>query len=108
MTVVLQALADRPRGLPDLGRALDVSRPVVADICARLEALGLVGRERDADDRRRVLVVPTAKGRRLAGETLPRIDADDLTPALAALSPAERDALVSGVRALTGSLRRPA
>ena len=108
MAIVLRTLADGPRGLPDLGRALGVSRPVVADICARLETLGLVGRERDAGDRRRVLVGPTAKGLRLADETAPRIDAGGLAGALERLSPVERDALVSAVRTLTESLRRPA
>ena len=107
MLVVLHALAERPLSLPEQARALGVSRPVVADICARLEQLGFARRERDERDRRRVLVVPTARGLRLADETSPHIDADGLAGALELLSPAERTALVSAVRALTETLRRP-
>ena len=100
MAAVLRALADEPRGLPDLGRALGVSRPVVADVCARLQDLDLVWRERDPDDRRRMLVIPTAKGLRLAEEDVPRLDRDAVAGALDRLSPAERAALVSAVRVL--------
>lgn len=100
MAAVLRALADEPRGLPDLGRALGVSRPVVADVCARLEDLDLVWRERDPDDRRRMLVVPTPKGLKLAEEAVPGLDRDAVAGALDRLSPAERAALVSAVRVL--------
>ncbi|MGE0029429.1 MAG: MarR family transcriptional regulator [Thermoleophilia bacterium] len=100
MAAVLRALADEPRGLPDLGRALGVSRPVVADVCARLEDLELVWRERDPDDRRRLLVVPTLKGLKLADETVPGLDRAAVAEALDRLSPAERAALVSAVRVL--------
>ena len=100
MGVVLRALADDPRGLPDLGRALGVSRPVVADVCARLEALGLVQRLRDPADRRRLLMVPTDEGLRLAEETEPRVDRDAVAGALGRLSAAELGALVSAVRTL--------
>jgi DNA-binding MarR family transcriptional regulator len=73
---------------------------VVADVCARLQDLDLVWRERDPDDRRRMLVVPTAKGLRLADEVVPRLDRDAVAGALDRLSPAERAALVSAVRVL--------
>ena len=108
MLVVLHTLAERPLSLPEQARALGVSRPVVADICARLEQLGFARRERDERDRRRVRVMPTPKGLRLAGQTSPRIDADGVAGALELLSPAERTALVSAARALTESPRRPA
>jgi DNA-binding MarR family transcriptional regulator len=81
MAAVLRALADEPRGLPGLGRALGVSRPVVADVCARLEDLDLVWRERDPDDRRRMLVVPTARGLKLADEAVPGLDRDAVAAA---------------------------
>ncbi len=100
MAAVLRALADEPRSLPELGRALGVSRPVVADVCARLEDLDLVWRERDPDDRRRTLVVPTLKGLKLGEEAVPGLDRDAVARALDRLSPAERAALVSAVRIL--------
>jgi DNA-binding MarR family transcriptional regulator len=102
MAVVLRALADDPRGLPALARALGVSRPVVSGVCARLEALDLVQRLRDPADRRRILVVPTEKGLRIAEETEPRLDRDAVAGALGHLSAAELGALVSAVRALRG------
>ncbi len=100
MATVLRALADEPRGLPGLGRALGVSRPVVADVCARLEDLELVWRERDPDDRRRMIVIPTLKGLKLAEEAVPGLDREAVAGALGRLSPTERTALVSAVRAL--------
>jgi DNA-binding MarR family transcriptional regulator len=100
MAVVLRALADDPRGLPDLARALGVSRPVVAGVCARLEGLELVQRLRDPADRRRVLVVPTEQGLRIAEETETRLDRDAVAGALGRLSAAELGALVSAVRTL--------
>jgi len=100
MAAVLRALADEPRGLADLGRALGVSRPVVADVCARLEDLELVWRERDPDDRRRMLVVPTTRGLKLAEDAVPGLDRHAVAGALDRLSPAERAALVSAVRIL--------
>jgi DNA-binding MarR family transcriptional regulator len=100
MAAVLRALADEPRGLPGLGRALGVSRPVVADVCARLEDLDLVWRERDPDDRRRMIVIPTEKGLKLAEEAVPGLDRQAVAGALGRLSPTERAALVTAVRIL--------
>jgi DNA-binding MarR family transcriptional regulator len=73
---------------------------VVADVCARLEDLDLVWRERDPDDRRRMIVVPTAKGLKLAEEAVPGLDRDAVAGALGRLSAPERAALVSAVRSL--------
>ena len=79
---------------------MGVSRPVVADVCARLEDLDLVWRERDPDDRRRMIVIPTPRGLRHAEEAVPHLDRDAVAGALDRLSPAERAALVSAVQVL--------
>jgi len=57
-----------PLSVGGLGRTLDISEPSASLLCDQLERQGLVRREQDAADRRRVLVAPVAEG-------LERIDA---------------------------------
>jgi DNA-binding MarR family transcriptional regulator len=59
-------------GIPQTGRGLasrlGVPRSVVTLATDRLEVFGLAKREKDARDRRSVLIVATAAGRALTGE----------------------------------------
>lgn len=101
MAAVLRVLAREPRALPDLARALDLSRAVVTDLVSRLEELKLVRQEPDPDERRRrMIVVATLKGLWLARESVPSLDRDAVAGALGRLSPAERAALVAALRVL--------
>lgn len=52
----------------EIATALGLSSGAVTTLLDRLESGGYVQRRRDADDRRRVFVEPTAHARRLAGE----------------------------------------
>lgn len=65
MLVLLRVLAQTPRSVSEQARELGVSRPLVADLCARLENAGLVRREPVPTDRRRVRITATAAGHRL-------------------------------------------
>ena len=69
MLALMRILADAPMSVGELARALSVSRPLVADLCTRLQAADLAERERDDADRRRVRVVLTAAGHLLCAET---------------------------------------
>ena len=100
MLVVIGALAERPLSVTEQAAALGVSRPVVADISARLQSSGLATRERDERDRRRIQIALTERGRRIHEESI-AASADDVESALARLEPADRDHLLRGLRALT-------
>ncbi|GAA3283775.1 MarR family transcriptional regulator [Nesterenkonia halobia] len=63
--VLMQLWHHEPRSQAELTRELAVEPPTMAKTLARLEAAGMVTRERSAEDRRQVLVALTAKGRAL-------------------------------------------
>jgi len=54
-----------PSRISDLAATEQVTGPTMSKIVAGLEADGLVSRRPDPDDRRAVLLTPTARGRRL-------------------------------------------
>jgi len=103
MLVVLRTLATKPLSVGEVAIRMGVSRPVIADVATRLDAAGLVRRERDERDRRRVRLVPTDRGRRLDAETADAPPAGAVALALAGMDPVERAALLSGLRALSRS-----
>ncbi|WP_217923831.1 MarR family transcriptional regulator [Miltoncostaea oceani] len=103
MLVVVRHLAAAPLSVGELATLLGVSRPVVADIAARLESAGLTRRERDESDRRRVRLVLTGRGRRVHDEAADAPPADAVAGALGRMEPADREALVRGLRALSRS-----
>ena len=106
----LVQLADAPLTMSELARALDASLPSMSGIVDRIEARGLIERERSGDDRRVVHVRLTPAGRdwlcemetmrrdriervlgHLDDERLVRLSAalDDLLGAFAAVDAAE-------------------
>jgi len=73
---VLRALAEQgPLEQRQIAEACRISSPSLAGVLARMDELGLVQRERLAEDQRRVLVSLTAKSRALAQRMAPRIEA---------------------------------
>ena len=60
---VLAVLARRPGSAQkDLCEELDLDRSTIADLCVRLERLGLVTRRQDREDRRRNVLELTSEG----------------------------------------------
>ena len=53
---------------------LQLDRSTIADVCGRLEKRGLIGRDRDPDDRRRNILHLTVSGEAVLSELLPRAD----------------------------------
>jgi DNA-binding MarR family transcriptional regulator len=97
---VLNMLRERPRRITELATAQAVAQPTMTVAVQRLEARGLVTRERATDDRRATNVVITAAGRQtLAARHAARAAA--LQERLDALDPGQRDALVAALPALT-------
>jgi DNA-binding MarR family transcriptional regulator len=78
-----------PMRMADLAAQLEVVPRSVTTMVDALERAGLAAREADRDDRRSVLVVPTAEGRRLI-DRLDRARRDSATEVFGGLSPADR------------------
>jgi DNA-binding MarR family transcriptional regulator len=96
---VLNMLSERPRRITELAAAQAVAQPTMTVAVQRLEARGLVTRERATDDRRATNVVITDAGREiLAARRAQR--AAVLQERLAALTPEQRAALAAAVPAL--------
>jgi DNA-binding MarR family transcriptional regulator len=96
---VLNMLCERPHRVSELAEAQAVAQPTMTVALQRLEARGLVTRERDAADRRATNVVITDAGR----ETLARRRAARaalLEERLAALDDPARAALAAALPAL--------
>jgi DNA-binding MarR family transcriptional regulator len=85
--------------MADLAAQLEVVPRSVTTMVDSLEHAGLVARHADRDDRRSVLVVPTAEGRRLI-DRLDRARREGATEVFGGLSAAEREHLL----ALLGTL----
>lgn len=89
-----------PVTIGEAARHLDRAQSVVSDIVTQLERNGLVAREPDPDDRRRVLVWLTGSGRRRLQADGEVLSADLLDRALGMLSSDERIGLLAGMHAL--------
>jgi DNA-binding MarR family transcriptional regulator len=97
---VLNTLRDGPRRITELAAAQNVAQPTMTVAVQRLEARGLVRRERAADDRRATNVVLTDAGAaKLAGRHAARAAA--LQARLAALDADQRAALEAALPALS-------
>ena len=73
---IVRALLERGALEPrPIGAVCRISSPSLAGVLARMDDLGLVRRERIAQDQRRVMVSLTAKSRSLAATMAPQIEA---------------------------------
>jgi DNA-binding MarR family transcriptional regulator len=88
--------------LTRLAEALGASQSAASRLCDRIEASGLLTRDRTAASRREVMLFPTESGRRLAEWVRGRRRAA-LGDVLEAMSTDGRDALVKGLRELAAS-----
>jgi DNA-binding MarR family transcriptional regulator len=105
---VLRRLRDGARSAGDLAASLGISPPSLTRQLAKLEERGLIVRELDTVDRRRVLVELTPRGQRalvdhrvFAGSALARAS-QGLTPAQGRRLVENLDALVHLARDLQG------
>ncbi|MBP6900119.1 MAG: homoprotocatechuate degradation operon regulator HpaR [Burkholderiaceae bacterium] len=73
---ILRALLERGDMEPrQIGQVCRISSPSLAGVLARMDDLGLVQRERLAQDQRRVMVMLTDRSRALAAAMAPEIEA---------------------------------
>lgn len=68
--VMLALWGHEPLSLSGLGRQLDLDPGTLSRLVKRLEAAGLVTRDRDPDDERSLAVALTPRGRALRGQAL--------------------------------------
>jgi DNA-binding MarR family transcriptional regulator len=93
-------VADRgPLRIGEVAEAEHVSAPTATRLVAGLENRGLLEREVDPDDRRSSLVQATPAGVKVLGAAR-EVATAALSDRLAALAPAERDAIVAALPAL--------
>ena len=105
---VLQHLAVAgPLTIGEMARHLDRAQSVVSEIVAHLERGGLLERLRDARDRRRALVWLTEAGAAHLEREREVLSRELLARAMANMSPADRRALLAGMKALIRADRSP-
>jgi DNA-binding MarR family transcriptional regulator len=85
--------------LTRLADALRVKAPAASKLCDRMEAAGLLTRDRAAASRREIVLVPTQSGRQLAQSVRDSRRAA-LRTVLQSLSPEGQEALVRGLSEL--------
>lgn len=101
---VLRVLADHPGlSINELARRTMTHQSSVSVVVSRLVARGLVARVPAADDRRRLIVSLTPRGRLLHRDA-PAAAQELIIEAVRGLQPGRRRGLADGLRALTDAL----
>lgn len=102
--LVLQEIGDRGEVTPtELSSALQFSQATITNIVDRLEALGLVERERSARDKRRIYLALTAQGRS-TGERAPNLLQARFSERFAELPEWEQAMILAGLSRLADLL----
>lgn len=104
---VLRAIERGCTSASSITRDVGIPPSSLSRIFDRLEQRGLITRQIDQEDRRRILVAFTSTGEAKLAE-MPRLASTPLMSALHALSDEERQALVIGVSALVREARKTA
>ncbi|MCG8468482.1 MAG: MarR family transcriptional regulator [Gemmatimonadetes bacterium] len=89
--------------LSAIAAELSVSAPTAADVLRRLETKGLVERQRDAVDRRRVLFSITSAGREILEQAPPPLQ-ESFTRALGDLPDWEQTAMLSALQRIVAMM----
>ena len=102
LKAVFALVGDGPLSVGHLAHLLAISEPAASVLADRLEDAELAARERDPADRRKTLVVPTAKAVALS-ERLLQIKEEHLGLWLDRLADADLRALLQGLTALVSA-----
>jgi DNA-binding MarR family transcriptional regulator len=71
LVVLKELVAQAPRSVSELARAVNLSQATVTGILDRLERKSMILRERDIHDRRKVMVSPTSEAERVMADAPP-------------------------------------
>jgi len=98
--LLMQEIVDRGASTPtQLAASLRFSQATVTNICDRLEKAGLVARNRDVDDRRRIHLTATEAGKAVA-EAAPNLLQTRFVENYAALPQWEQAMILAGLEKL--------
>jgi DNA-binding MarR family transcriptional regulator len=98
---VMQAVVQsNGMSLKDLSRSVGLAHSTVSGIVDRLAKKGLLARQPDKKDRRFSLIVPSRQVRNYVRNKLPALTIHPLLNALRQTKPAERTAILDGLRIL--------
>lgn len=98
---VMQALVhSNGMSLKHLSRSVGLAHSTVSGIVDRLAKKGLLARQSDKKDRRLSLIVPSRQVRDYVRNKLPALTVHPLLEALGRVKPAERAAILEGLRTL--------
>jgi DNA-binding MarR family transcriptional regulator len=102
---VLRRLARRTQTLGQLATELSLSPPSMTRLVDRLEERGLIARQRDGDDRRKVLANLTEKGRRLVG-AVPFLEGTAIRTAVDRMSVADCERIAAAISEFNAAVRQ--
>jgi DNA-binding MarR family transcriptional regulator len=92
-----------PLTVGELSAHLDRAQSVVSELVSRLVGKGLLARERDPDNGRRTLVWLTDEGMAFLQRDRQVLSVELLEATMRRMAPADRDALLRGLRALVAA-----
>ncbi len=97
-----------PMSLKELSRQLGLAHSTTSGIVDRLEKRGMVERESDEADRRLTRIAVTREVQEFVRDTMPKLGIHPLLTALHRAKPAQRDAILEGLKTLKKLLEETA
>jgi DNA-binding MarR family transcriptional regulator len=101
---VLRRLAKRPQALGQLAAGLNLAPPSMTRLVDRLEERGLIARQRDDDDRRKVVANLTEMGLRLVS-VLPFLEGTAIRTAVDRMTVADRERIANAIGEFNAAVR---
>jgi DNA-binding MarR family transcriptional regulator len=102
---VLRRLAKHSQSLSQLGSELALAPPSMTRLVDRLEARGLISRQRDDIDRRKVVATLTEEGRQLVS-AIPFLEGTAIRTAVDRMSVSERDRIAAALNEFNAAVRQ--
>ena len=102
---VMRRLAKQAQSLGQLGAELALAPPSMTRLVDRLEERGLIQRQRDVDDRRKVVAMLTDQGRQLLN-AIPFLERTAIRVAVDRMEPNDRDRIAAAMREFNAAVRQ--
>ena len=102
---VMRRLAKQPQSLGQLGAELALAPPSMTRLVDRLEERGLIGRERDVDDRRKVVATLTDEGRQLLN-AIPFLEGTAIRLAVDRMKSTDRERIAEALREFNAAVKQ--
>ena len=102
---VMRRLAKQPQSLGQLGAELALAPPSMTRLVDRLEERGLIGRQRDVDDRRKVVATLTDEGRQLLS-AIPFLEGTAIRLAVDRMKPADRERIAGAMSEFNAAVKQ--